>query len=120
MDCGWLGPRSSILRLIMPNNDFERFYRDYIGNHGRVGDVTISVRMLEGEAPIVLENGYVSECKGTQVLVVADLSLGAREQFEHGNFRDYVISEDSRREEIQRAEEKKPHLQRFRIAMEED
>jgi len=121
MDCGWLGPHSSILRLVMPDNEFERMYRGYVSNQGWSANITISVKMLEGETPIVLENGYISECDGTEVLVVVDLPPHAMKEFdEHVNFRDYVISEDIRREEIERIESDKPHLQRFRIAMEED
>jgi len=121
MDCGWLGPHSSIIRLKMPDSEFERVYKEYVGNQGWSADVKVSVKLLEGEDPIVLENGYVAECDGKEVLIAIDLPNGTAEEFgKQMNFRDYVVSEDIRKEEIQKAESKKPHLQRFRIAMEED
>lgn len=121
MDCSWLGPHSSVLRLKMPDKTFEKMYRDYVARHGRSADVTVSVKLLEGEDPILLKDGYVSESEGREVLVVVDLLPDIMREFEEkANFRDYVISEEIRREEIEKIESDKPHLQRFRIAMEED
>jgi hypothetical protein len=124
----WLGPHSSIIRLRL-DKDIERYYHDYIGDRGWNTNIVVSVQMLAGEPSIELKDGYITSCVGKEVILVVDLmpvheaikaNLDQLLEKTEYNFGDIVVSEKERHKRIKDAEKKNPHLQRFRIAMEED